>query len=124
MAVKALNLGADGYHNKQGSPETVYGELYYSIYLALDRRTSKIALEESEKRYRALMEKASEAILVHDVKGRIIDVNQRACRNLGYTKNELLKMTISDIDKEAIQTGNGNLFWPRVIAGEEFVFES
>ena len=27
VALKALNLGADTYHNKQGNPETVYGEL-------------------------------------------------------------------------------------------------
>ena len=31
VAIKALNLGADAYHNKQGSPETVYGELSHNI---------------------------------------------------------------------------------------------
>ena len=31
VAVKALNLGADGYINKHGNPETVYGELSHHI---------------------------------------------------------------------------------------------
>ena len=31
VAIKALNLGAQGYYNKQGSPETVYGELSHGI---------------------------------------------------------------------------------------------
>lgn len=31
VAIKALNMGANGYYNKQGSPETVYGELSHHI---------------------------------------------------------------------------------------------
>ena len=124
VAIKALNLGADGYHNKQGSPETVYGELSHSINLAVDRRKAKLALSESEKRYRALMEKASEAIFVHNKEGRIIDANQRACKNLGYTKDELLKMAIGDIDEDAVQSGKGGLMWSKVMAGEVFTFEA
>ena len=47
VAIKALNLGADGYHNKQGNPETVYGELSHSINLVVDRSKAKQALLES-----------------------------------------------------------------------------
>ncbi len=124
VAIKALNLGAEGYHNKGGSPETVYGELSHSIKLTVDRRKAKLALSESERRYRALMEKASDAIFVHDLKGRIIDANQRACNSLGYSKEELLEMAIGDIDRETVQNGKGDLMWSKVIAGEAFVFEA
>lgn len=86
VAMQALNLGADGYYNKQGSPETVYGELIHCIKTVQERWRIKQALEESEKRYSALMEQASDAIYVHDSKGIIIDVNQRACKNLGVHK--------------------------------------
>lgn len=48
VAIKALNLGADGYHNKQGSPETVFGELSHSINLAVEKRKTKRALEEAQ----------------------------------------------------------------------------
>jgi len=123
VAIKALNLGADGYHDKQGSPETVYGELSHNICLVVDRSKTKLALEESEKRYRHLMEQASDAFLVHDLNGRIIDANQRACKNLGYTKEELLNLTIADIDCNAIKNSKDKL-WPKVIAGETFAFES
>jgi PAS domain S-box-containing protein len=124
VAIKALNLGAEGYHNKQGSPETVYGELTHSINLVVDRNKAKQALEESEKRYHNLMEQASEAILVHDAEGRIIGANQRACKSLGYTKEELTKMTIADIDSEPTENKKHVLLWPRVVAGETFIFES
>ena len=41
-----------------------------------------------------------EAIYLSDTKGRIRDVNAAACRMLGYSRDELLAMTISDIDPD------------------------
>ncbi len=121
VAIQALNLGADGYYNKQGSPETVYGELIHGIETIYERRQIKQALEESERRYSALMEQATVAIFVHDTKGRIIDVNQRACKNLGYSKEEIVSMTITDIDNTAVEK---IALWPKVLSGETFTFES
>jgi len=54
VAIKALNLGADGYHNKQGAPETVYGELAHSIKLIVERHKTKEELEENEIRFSKL----------------------------------------------------------------------
>ncbi len=51
VAIKALNLGADGYLNKQGSPETVYGELSHSIKLVVERSRVKEALKERDIRF-------------------------------------------------------------------------
>lgn len=123
VAIQALNLGADGYYNKQGSPETVYGELVHGILMIHDTWCIKQALEESEKRYSALMEQATDAIFVHEINGRIIDVNKRACKDLGYTKKELLKMRMIDIDTNA-SDAKWETVWPRVIAGESLTFES
>jgi PAS domain S-box-containing protein len=52
---------------------------------------------ESEKRFWQLLEHAADALFLHD-KGRIIEVNQQACDSLGYTREELLKLTIADIE--------------------------
>ncbi len=54
VAIKALNLGADGYFNKQGSPETVYGELSHSIKLIVERNKTKIAFHEQKTRFTKL----------------------------------------------------------------------
>lgn len=123
VAIQALNLGADGYYNKQGSPETVYGELVHGISTVHEKWRIKQALEESEKRYSALMEQATDAIFLHDIEGQIIDVNERACTSLGYTKKELVGRNISDIDINATDDNKGAL-WPRVIASETYTFES
>lgn len=52
IAIKALNLGADGYYNKQGSPETVYGELSHSIRAVAEYNRIRDALTKSESKYR------------------------------------------------------------------------
>ena len=53
-------------------------------------RQSETALRESERRYRALFDSAADGIYVHDMDQRFLDVNQRACDMLGYTRAELM----------------------------------
>jgi PAS domain S-box-containing protein len=63
------------------------------------RRLNDIeALRQSENRYRALFQNASDAIFIHDMGGRFIEVNDLACERLGYSREELLNMTPADID--------------------------
>ena len=50
IAIKALNLGADGYINKQGNPETVYGELAHAIKISAERSQIKKELLERDTR--------------------------------------------------------------------------
>jgi|GEM_PF-1668778 len=81
------------------------------------------ALRESEERYHAILEQAADAIFIHDESGRIIEVNRKACRNLGYSREELLSLSIADIDPEAIQTEKHKL-WSEILAGKQELFES
>lgn len=56
------------------------------------------ALRESESHYRTLFDNASDAILIHDMGGRFLEVNEVACQRLGYSRRELLRKTPADID--------------------------
>jgi PAS domain S-box-containing protein len=44
------------------------------------------------------IEKAGEAIFWIDKCGHFVNANEAGCRHLGYTKNELLSLSVSDID--------------------------
>jgi DNA-binding NarL/FixJ family response regulator len=46
IAVKALNLGAAGYFNRHGEPETVYGELAHGIRQAIKRKKADLRLHQ------------------------------------------------------------------------------
>ena len=52
---------------------------------------------ESEMRFRTLFEAAKDAIFLTDETGRFVDVNQAACESLGYSKEELSKLSNREI---------------------------
>jgi PAS domain S-box-containing protein len=61
-------------------------------------RDRRARLEQSERRYRTLFESAGDAIFIHSPEGSILEVNEVACERLGYTRDELLRMTAMDVD--------------------------
>jgi PAS domain S-box-containing protein len=55
--------------------------------------------EEALKLFRVLVDQSNDAIQVVDLETmRLFDVNERACSSLGYTREELLSMSVHDID--------------------------
>ncbi|NVM57606.1 MAG: PAS domain S-box protein [Desulfobacterales bacterium] len=57
---------------------------------------------QSPVKYRVVFETAKDAIFVSDATGRFVDVNEAACKSLGYSKEELLKLSIMEIDADAM----------------------
>lgn len=55
------------------------------------------SLQESEERFRLLLDQSPYEIFVYDLAANIKEVNQTACDSLGYTREELLGMTAMDI---------------------------
>ena len=62
-----------------------------------ERKKAEFALKESEEKYRSYVENAPEGIFITDPEGRYIDVNQAACDMTGYSRKELLSMSIRDL---------------------------
>jgi PAS domain S-box-containing protein len=76
------------------------------------RKTEKINAERSfrggkgssqtsgdiEQKYQALFEQSPYGILLIDTEGKILDFNETAHRDLGYTREEFAHLTIADID--------------------------
>jgi len=55
-------------------------------------------LLESENKFREVVEQSVDALFIVDEEGGLIDVNNAACRSLGYDRDELLKLKVEDID--------------------------
>jgi PAS domain S-box-containing protein len=61
-------------------------------------------LKKSEEKYRQLIEQASDAIYILSYEGDFTNVNKSMCEMLGYTREELLQMKITDvIDPEQLK---------------------
>jgi diguanylate cyclase (GGDEF)-like protein/PAS domain S-box-containing protein len=63
-----------------------------------ERKEVEEALLDSEKRFRNLVEQAADAVFLIDGDGRLVDVNERACESLGYSRADLLNRRIQDVE--------------------------
>ena len=70
VAIEAFENGADFYVQKGGEPKSQFAELKGKISAAVERRRAENALKESEEKYRNLVERANDGILV--IQGGII----------------------------------------------------
>jgi PAS domain S-box-containing protein len=70
-------------------------------------RAAEEALEGSEDQVRILFDHAPDIMLIHDVEGRITDVNRAACERLGYRRDELLEMLPMDLEPSGQAGGPG-----------------
>jgi PAS domain S-box-containing protein len=102
------------------------GELFAIIGISMDiteRKQAEEALEESEQKYKNLVETASDAIYMMAEDGIIIDTNQCACDMLGKTKDEIIGSMIDTVDP------NYPLevfleFWEGVPCDQQNIFET
>ena len=66
-----------------------------------DRKRAEQELCENEERFRLLVHQASDGIYVHELTedraGRFLEVNDSICRMLGYSREEMLAMDVSDV---------------------------
>ncbi|MDF2430920.1 MAG: hypothetical protein JWP44_551 [Mucilaginibacter sp.] len=61
--------------------------------------------QKSEKKYRSLIEQASDAIYILDFKGNFTEVNASMCTMIGYSSEELLRLNVADvIDPEELKS--------------------
>ncbi len=91
--IDALRLGAFNFFQKPVALDI----LHFSIINAYRKKQSETALRESEQRYRAIFDNANDGIYIYEPGKPFLDVNEAVCRKLGYSREELLNMTIWDI---------------------------
>ena len=92
-----------------------------SLELKVEERTQK--LQQSEERFRSLVENAGESFFVFDREGCIVDINQYACNSLGYSREEMLDLCLTDIKiKDEIQASSQKQ--PSFVFGQPITVET
>ncbi len=101
---KVLNRPFSFYHTYKKliwTVESVFALLISLVaYLMVNivrRKRAERALAESEEKYRGLFESSNDSILLHDPRGWILDVNDKALRLLGYTREEMQSLNVNDL---------------------------
>ncbi len=75
------------------------GQLVVFVTDITSRRRTEDALERSLHRYQSILESTMDGYWLVDTRGKLQDVDDTYCRMSGYSKEELLTMTISDLEE-------------------------
>jgi len=93
ILLSKINVFIDLYNQKQ---TIVYNARLLKDYA--DKLTIvNSALKKSEEKYKSYIESAPDGVFVTDETGKYIEVNDAASRITGYSKDELLTLSMSDI---------------------------
>lgn len=95
FAVKSLSMGISDYLLKDDlSPTTLYKSIVYNI----ERNKNLVKLLESEQKYADLFHLSPQPMWVYDLESLLfLNVNQAAINHYGYSHDEFMTMTISEI---------------------------
>lgn len=83
-------------------------------------------LRESAAKYRPVFDVANDAIFIHDaVSGAIIDANPKACEMYGFTRDEILDVSVADltVDEPPCTPTQATAFIEAAAAGVPQLFE-
>ncbi len=69
-----------------------------------------------ESKYKDAIKQASDPMFINDFSGRFVEVNDKACESLGYTKKELLRMNLSDLEQD-LDVKSVRKYWDKMSDG-------
>ncbi|MFC7337428.1 PAS domain S-box protein [Haloferula chungangensis] len=90
-----------------GSSFQIGGESrVYAIFRDISqRKKSQAAIIERERKFRTVFEQSLDGIVLHDLEGRILDVNETLCKLLGWSRQEMTAKSLADLHPERALTG-------------------
>jgi PAS domain S-box-containing protein len=95
--VRYVHSAGDVFRDAEGRPRRIFGVAQDIT----ERRRAEEALRQSARDYRTLFEQAHDAILIFEPESEIIlNVNRRACEIYGYSREELVGMSLERITKD------------------------
>ena len=126
VAVECMKQGAADYLLKDRLTrlgQAVTHALEQQRLRAENRRAAK-ALRDSEARFRVIFEQANDAIHVSNAADEILEVNPRLCALMGYTRDELVRMHVADLQAPEVRGLPGQVITHELAEHGSTTFES
>lgn len=117
--VRVVHSQGDVTFDASGKPVRQFGVLQD----VTEQRRAEDELRDSEARFRIFVDNASDAFFIIDDRLITIDVNQAACKSLGYSRDELIGMSIGEYDASPPDAPREQRR-QQVAAGETITFEA
>jgi len=88
------------------------------------RKTVENDLRNSEEKLQTLMGQSIDMLTLHDMNGNIVDVNHQGVEHTGYSREELLTMSIPDLDPDYYKREDNGHFWDNLEYDQPYRFEA
>ncbi len=125
LAVALLKKGAWDYVHKgdlDRLPVSIERELENALLLR-QRQTAEKALQESEKNLRLLFENSYDAMMIHDLKGKIREVNPACLKLYGVSREEAIQGCLEDYVGLKVNFESVKQIWARTMEGDEGLYD-
>ena len=113
VAIEALNLGADGYINKQGNPETVYGELSHAIMRVANLRRIEKNLQLERKRFETVSRNIGAGLIIISKDYHILWANKLLVDLFGEIATKTCYSTLNNLTNVCPGCGIKEIFEKR-----------
>ncbi|MDD1729517.1 MAG: PAS domain S-box protein [Methanospirillum sp.] len=90
VVIEAINNGVDFYLQKGGEPQAQFAELSQKIRQVVRRRQAELSLQESERRYRDVVETQTEFICRFTPDGTLLFTNEAYYRYFGKQREDVI----------------------------------
>lgn len=87
-----------------------------------DLKLAESQIEKQEASLQMIIENLPMAVFAHNLDGSILYVNENSARYTGYTKQELLTMSVSDIDDDVVTRNDREQIWNNLGFGKMTTF--
>ena len=127
VAIEALNLGASQYCNKLGKPQTVYGELAYSIQQVFEKKKAEEALRQETEMLEVVTQNVSAGLVVISKDYRILWANKLLKDYMGDIDGKVCYSTLNHLThfcpgcgvKEIFETGKNHVVHELLVPGAD-----
>jgi len=86
-----------------------------------EKKEEEDRLRKHEAQFQNFLKYSKDAYFVHGVDGKLMEVNQYACDSLGYSREELLSLSIKDIDLHVSEEHKEK--WKQMVPGVPITIE-
>ncbi|MBN2104812.1 PAS domain S-box protein [bacterium] len=94
VAILGVGNKSKNYTEKDAEVVSFFADLTWII---VSQKRAEEALRESMQKYYSLFNQLADGVFLHDIQGNIIDINQAAISQSGYSKSELQRMQVFDL---------------------------
>lgn len=89
-----------------------------------EQKLAEEALRKNEEHFRSIVNQAFDAMYMCDFEGKIIDVNNAACQSLGYSREELIGMSVTQTDEKVTDKSVIARLWRMLDKSSPIMIES